>query len=255
MRLMIDQVTIFYLSLVGGITLFILNLLGAVPVLFLNKISQKLLDIGLGFAAGVMLGASFTSLIVPGIEYGGVFPVIVGILIGSLIVAMTDKFVPHLHFLIGKEGKSSRIRAVWLFLIAIMLHNAPEGLVVGIGFGTGNLDAAYALMWAIGLQNVPEGLSVAFSFLSTKEYSRGKAFILSTLSGLVELPLAVIGGLSLTFSQNLVPYAMGFGAGAMIFVISDEIIPETHRIGHEKLSSYGLILGLIIMLLLDTVLG
>lgn len=110
-------------------------------------------------------------------------------------------------------------------------------------------------MWAIGLQNIPEGLSVGFSFLSTKVYSRRKAFKLSTLSGWVGIPLAIIGGLSLTISQNLVPFAMGFGAGATIFVISDEIIPETHRIGHEKLSSYGLILGLITMLVLDTVLG
>ncbi|MEM0054077.1 MAG: ZIP family metal transporter [Nitrososphaeria archaeon] len=253
--MMVDQVTILSLSLFGGLTIFILNLLGAVPVLFLNKISQKILDVGLGFAAGVMLGASFTSLIVPGIAYGGVFPVIVGILIGSLTVALTDKFVPHLHFLIGKEGVSSKVKAVWLFLIAIILHNAPEGLVVGIGFGTGNLDAAYALMWAIGLQNIPEGLSVGFSFLSTGKYSRKKAFMLSTLSGLIEVPLAVLGGLSMTISQNLVPFAMGFGAGAMIFVISDEIIPETHRIGHEKLASYGLVVGLIVMLLLDTVLG
>ncbi|MCX8189416.1 MAG: ZIP family metal transporter [Nitrososphaeria archaeon] len=255
MKLMMDPVTIFFLSLFGGVTIFILNFLGAIPVLFLKRVSQKFLDMGLGFAAGVMLGASFTSLIVPGIEYGGVFPVIFGIVVGSLTVALTDKFVPHLHFLIGKEGADSRIRAVWLFLVAIMLHNAPEGLIVGIGFGSGNIDAAYALMWAIGFQNIPEGLSVGFSFISTGKYSRNKAFILSTLSGLVEIPLAIVGGLSLTISQNLVPLAMGFGAGAMIFVISDEIIPETHRIGHEKLASYGLVLGLIVMLLLDTVLG
>jgi ZIP family zinc transporter len=235
--------------------IFFLNLLGAIPVLFMKKISQKLLDIGLGFAAGIMLGASFTSLIVPGIAYGGVFPTVIGILVGTLLMALSDKFVPHIHFLIGKEGIDSRIRAVWLFLIAITLHNAPEGLVVGIGFGSGRLDTAYALMWAIGIQNIPEGLSVGFSFLSTGKYGRGKAFILSTFSGLIEVPLAVIGALGLSVFKNLVSYAMGFGAGAMIFVISDEIIPETHRIGHEKLVSYGLIFGLVIMLLLDTLLS
>jgi len=251
----LEQYSIIFMSLFSGITIFLLNSLGAAPVLFMRKISQRLLDVGLGFAAGVMLGASFTSLIVPGIEYGGVFQVSVGIVSGALIVALTDKFVPHIHFLIGKEGVSSRIKAVWLFLIAIMLHNIPEGLVVGIGFGSGDVSAAYALMWAIGLQNIPEGLSVGFSFLSTGKYSRVKSFTLSTLSGLVEVPLAVVGGLSVALFQNLVPYAMGFGAGAMIFVISDEIIPETHRIGHEKLASYGLILGLIVMLLLDTLLG
>jgi len=110
-------------------------------------------------------------------------------------------------------------------------------------------------MWAIGIQNIPEGLSVGFSFLSTGKYGRGKAFILSTFSGLIEVPLAVIGALGLSVFKNLVSYAMGFGAGAMIFVISDEIIPETHRIGHEKLASYGLIFGLVIMLLLDTLLS
>ena len=189
------------------------------------------------------------------IEYGGVFPTVIGILAGALLIALTDKFVPHLHFLIGKEGVDSRIRAVWLFLIAIILHNAPEGLVVGIGFGSGRLDVAYALMWAIGIQNIPEGLSVGFSFLSTGKFGRRKAFILSIFSGLIEIPLAVIGALGLSVFKNLVSYAMGFGAGAMIFVVSDEIIPETHRIGHEKFASYGLIFGLLLMLLLDTLLS
>jgi len=251
----LEQYNIVLMSFFGGIIIFSLNFLGALPVLFMKSVSQKFLDLGLGFAAGVMLCASFTSLIVPGIEYDGVFPVLAGILGGALIVALTDKFVPHLHFLIGKEGAGSRIRVVWLFLIAIMLHNVPEGLVVGIGFGSGKVDAAYALMWAIGLQNVPEGLSVGFSFLSTGRYGRVRSFTLAVLSGLVEVPLAVAGGLSLALFQNIVPYAMGFGAGAMIFVISDEIIPETHRIGHEKLASYGLVLGLMVMLLLDTLLG
>lgn len=250
-----NQNNIFLLSILGGVIIFLLNSLGAAPVLFMKKISQKLLDVGLGFAAGIMLGASFTSLIIPGITYGGVFPTIVGILAGTLLVALTDNFVPHLHFLIGKEGLDSRIRAVWLFLIAIIFHNVPEGLVVGIGFGSGKLDAAYALMWAIGIQNIPEGLSVGFSFLSTGKYGRREAFILSTISGLVEIPLAVIGALSLSVFKNLVSYAMGFGAGAMIFVISDEIIPETHRIGHEKFASYGLIFGLVVMLLMDTLLS
>jgi ZIP family zinc transporter len=245
-----------FLGFVGGIILATFNTVGALPVLFFKKTSQKFLDIGLGFAAGVMLAASFTSLIIPSIKMGSIFPVIAGIAIGATIVALADKIVPHMHFIISNEKPiSSKIKAIWLFTVAVTLHNMPEGLAVGIGFGSGNIEAAVSLMLAIGIQNIPEGLSVGFSLLSTGEYSRLKSYLASTGSGLVEVPLSLLGAWAVATFKALLPYAMGFAAGAMLFVISDEIIPETHRIGHERLASFGLMAGLIIMLVLDTMFG
>ncbi len=234
----------------------LLNALGAIPLLFLRKIPQKLLDIGLGFASGVMIAASFTSLIIPSIEKGGLLPTIVGIIFGSLAISLADKIIPHVHSIIGFEGHpTGRLKTIWLFTLAVTLHNMPEGLAVGIGYGSGNIADAIALTFAIGFQNIPEGLAIGFSLLSLQNISRKKAYFISFLSGAVELPLALLGVLTVMFSRPILPYAMGFSAGAMLFVVSDEMIPETHRLGHERIVSYGLIAGLIIMLALDVALG
>ncbi|MEM2088168.1 MAG: ZIP family metal transporter [Thermoproteota archaeon] len=244
------------MGLLGGGIITLLNAVGAIPVFFLKKLNQTLNDVTLGFAAGVMLAASFTSLIIPSIEIAGISPVIIGVLAGALAISMADRLLPHMHRIIGVEGShKSRLRAIWLFVIAITLHNMPEGLSVGIGFGSGNISKAVILMMAIGLQNMPEGLSVAFSLLGeTHGEKRLKAFLISVLSGVIEIPLCILGVLFAGLAM-IVPYAMGFAAGAMIFVISDEIIPETHRLGHERVSSYGLITGLLIMLVMDVLLG
>ncbi|MCD6563699.1 MAG: ZIP family metal transporter [Thermoproteales archaeon] len=244
------------LGLLGGCITALLNAIGAIPVLFFKKLPERVSDIGLGFAAGVMLAASFTSLIVPGIEKGGINPVIIGIVLGALSVNFADMIIPHMHMIIGKEGiSSSRLRGIWLFVLAITLHNMPEGLAVGVGFGSGNLDDAVVLMLAIGLQNIPEGLSVGFSILAEGNKSRFYAFLIAIISGLVEPPLSLIGAATVAMAHQVLPYAMGFAAGAMIFVISDEIIPETNRVGHERYATYGLIIGFIIMLYMDVILG
>ena len=245
------------LGLLGGFFISTLNAFGGIPVLFFKHLPQRLNDVALGFAAGVMLAASFTSLIIPGIELGGVLPVALGVLLGAGVVSVADRIVPHMHRIIGEEGiKTSRLRSVWLFVLAIILHNMPEGLAVGVGMGSGNINQAIILMIAIGLQNMPEGLSVAFSFMGEgEEPDRLRSFIISTISGLVEMPLCVLGAWAVTLAASILPYGMGFAAGAMIFVISDEIIPETHRLGHERLASYGLIIGLLIMLTMDVLLG
>ncbi len=243
------------MGLLGGIILASFNAAGAAPVLFMRKISRRFLDTGLGFAAGVMLAASFTSLIVPGIERGGAVPVLVGIVAGAFIVSLTDKLLPHAHFVGGPEGhRSSRVKAAWLFAIAVTIHNIPEGLAVGIGFGTGDISSAIALMFAIGVQNVPEGLAIAFSLLATEKYSRRKSYSIALTSGLVEVPMSLLGAWAVVAIGALLPFGMGFAAGAMIFVIVDEILPEVNWLAHEKLSSYGLIVGLILMLALDTML-
>ncbi len=244
------------LGFYGGIVITLLNMIGAILVFFFTKVSQKLLDTLLGFAAGVMLAASFTSLILPGIEIGGVLPVLAGVLIGSLIMDLGDHIIPHMHFIKGKEGiKSKRLKAVWLFIIAITLHNMPEGLAVGVGFGSGKLKEAIVLMIAIGIQNIPEGFSVAISSLSAGLGKRFYAAVVGIRAGVVEIPLAILGAWLVSVMKIILPYAMGFAAGAMLYVISDEIVPETHRKGHERMATFGTILGVAMILYLDIALG
>jgi ZIP family zinc transporter len=243
------------ISLIGGCVCALFNLLGATPVLLFKRAPERVVNIGLGFSAGIMLGASFTSLIIPGTEAGGPVPVLLGIVLGAALVTLADQLLPHMHLIIGKEGaNSSRIRGIWLFVIAITIHNMPEGLAVGVGFASGDIGAATVLMLAIGLQNIPEGLSVGFSLLATRSYCRRLAYLASVASGFVEPPLALLGALAASVSKSMLPYAMGFAAGAMLFVISDEIIPESHRAGHERLASYGLMAGLVLILALDLML-
>jgi len=252
---LVSGFNLILLGFLGGLFGALLNTLGATPILFLRNPPRVYLDVGLGFAAGVMLAASFTSLILPGMEMGGALPVLMGIALGALTITSVDRILPHAHPIKGREGfPSSRLRAVWLFVIAITIHNLPEGLAVGVGFGSGNLLLAIGLMMAIALQNLPEGLSVGFSLLSTGGYSRLRAYLISVASGFVEPPLALLGAWAVTMARQLLPYAMGFAAGAMIFVVSDEVIPETHRLGHERRASYGLVAGLMVMLMLDLLL-
>jgi ZIP family zinc transporter len=252
-------------GLAGGFVIASLNMIGALSVLVWRNPSERSLDGALGFAAGVMLAASFTSLILPGIEIGGILPVMLGVVIGALILDRADAWVPHVHVLITGRIRDDeardvhetsgfqhrRIASVILFIVAITLHNMPEGLAVGVGFGSGNLDNAIPLMLAIGIQNIPEGLAVAVAALNAGLGSLFYAAVTGIRAGLVEIPLALFGAWAVQLAEPLLPYAMGFAAGAMIYVISDEIIPETHTKGHERIATLGSILGVIVMLYLD----
>jgi len=243
-------------GLIGGLIITTFNMIGALLVLVIRRVSDKFLDVALGFAAGVMLTASYTSLILPGVEIGGVFPVLAGIALGALLLGLGDRIIPHTHFFAGKEGANAgRIRGVWLFIIAITLHNMPEGLAVGVAFGSGNIRDAVLLMFAIGVQNVPEGLAVSLSSISAGLGSRYYATMVGIRAGLVEIPLALLGAWAVSAIKPMLPYAMGFAAGAMLYVISDEIIPETHRKGHERLATIGTLVGVCVMLYLDIALG
>ena len=243
-------------GLTGSLVVMLLNMIGALLVLVWRKPSKKLLDAALGFAAGVMLTASFTSLILPGIKYGGIGPVLIGIVLGVLVLDLADHVIPHLHAVMGREGQpTARIKAVWLFILAITLHNAPEGLAVGVGFGSGDLPNALKLMLAIGIQNIPEGLAVSVSALNAGMGTYWYASLVGVRAGLVEIPLALFGAWAVQLAAPLLPYVMGFAAGAMLYVISDEIVPETHRKGHERLATFGTMLGVIVMLYLDIALG
>ncbi|MFQ5797079.1 MAG: ZIP family metal transporter [Bacteroidota bacterium] len=244
------------LGVLGGLVITLLNTIGALLILVWRKPTQKFLDAALGFAAGVMLAASFTSLILPGIEYGGIWPVLIGVAVGALVLDGADHFIPHMHAIMGREGRiTKRLKAVWLFIIAITLHNMPEGLAVGVGFGAEDIPNALKLMLAIGIQNIPEGLAVAVAALSVGLGAHFYASFVGVRAGLVEIPMALLGAWAVQVAQPILPYAMGFAAGAMLYVISDEIVPETHRKGHERLATFGTVLGVIVMLYLDISLG
>ncbi len=238
--------------------------LGAVPLFFVKRISEKLQDSFLGFAAGVMLSASFFSLIVPALELGtemhhseqaGVLIVITSFFLGAGLVWLINGKVPHEHFVLGKEGgDASNLRKIWLFIIAITIHNFPEGMAVGVGFGGGDIARGTSLALGIGLQNMPEGLAVAVALLS-QNYSKKRAIWIALLTGLVEPIGGLIGIAAVSISEPVLPWGLGFAAGAMIFIISHEIIPETHRRGHQDAATIGLLIGFAAMMYLDVTFG
>ncbi|HOJ87448.1 MAG TPA: ZIP family metal transporter [Pseudothermotoga sp.] len=227
--------------------------IGALPFLFLKRAaSERLIDSSLGFAAGVMLAASAFSLVIPSMELGGPIRFAVGFILGGLMVDLIDKFVPHEHFTKGHEGlQSRRLKGIWLFVIAITIHNFPEGMAVGV---SGFTPHAFSVALAIGIQNIPEGAAVAASLINAN-YTPVKAFMVSFLTGLVEIIGGTIGALITRFSTMLMPYLMALAAGAMIFVISDEIIPETHLEGKQRLTTYWILIGFTTMSVLDLLLG
>lgn len=237
---------------------------GAVPILFIRHMSDRLEDMFLGFAAGIMLAASFFSLIIPGIDKAymqvgskmlATLIVVGAILLGGAFLWLLNKYVPHEHFIMGRYGvPTSKIQRIWLFIAAITLHNFPEGMSVGVSFGDGNISNGTTLALAIGIQNMPEGLAVAVS-LASLGYSRWAALAVATLTGMVEPVGGLLGVAAVTVFTPLLPWGLGFAAGAMIFVISNEIIPETHRKGHEDVATGGLMIGLAVMLVLDVAIG
>jgi ZIP family zinc transporter len=250
----------FLASLLAGL----LTAVGALPVLFGRSVSQRSNDVLLAFAAGMMLAASFLSLIIPGIEaprsiYGGT-PVaaliaVAGVLLGAAFVALLNEWIPHEHFFQGRQGPlPSSLAKIWLFVLAITIHNLPEGLAVGVGFGGGDIARGTTLAIGIGLQNAPEGLAVALALLSCG-YTKGYAFAVAGLTGLVEPVAGLAGAYAVSLSQLMLPWALTFAAGAMVYVISHEIIPETHRHGFENQATLGLTIGLVVMMFLDVAFG
>ncbi len=234
---------------------------GALPALFFSKVSDRVLNTMLGGAAGVMLAATSFSLIVPGIEYGdkiwpgyGVYIVVTGMLTGAFFLDLMDRYLPHEHFIMGHEGPSTKLKRIWLFIIAITIHNFPEGLAVGVGFGTGDIGGGTSLAIGIGLQNMPEGLAVALPLMAIG-YNRWKAVGIATLTGLVEPVGGILGVAAVTFFNPVLPFGLAFAAGAMLFVISDEIIPETHSKGKSRHATFGVMIGFVIMMAMDNLLG
>ncbi len=233
--------------------------LGALPVLIKTNVSRKLLDYLLGFAAGVMLAATSFSLIIPALESAGggvkgATIILIGILLGAIFVDQIDHFFPDTNLYRGPGINHNNLRKIWLFTLAITVHNFPEGLAVGVGFGDGNIANGLSLAIAIGLQNMPEGLAVALPFIR-EGFTVSRAFWIAFLTGMVE-PIGGLLGVGLvSVAKPLLPLMLSFAAGAMLFVISHEIIPETHKETSSKMTTHSLIIGFVIMMFLDNVLG
>jgi len=252
------------LGFLGSLAAGLMTAFGALPILFGKTPTREFRDMSLGFAAGVMLAASFFSLIIPSLDaaeaiFGdGAAPAAiacVSILIGMGAVHLMNELLPHEHFASGREGpEAASLRRVWLFIIAITIHNFPEGLAVGVGFGAHGMSGGMPLAIGIGLQNAPEGLAVAVALLG-EGYSKLRAWGIAALTGLVEPIGGLLGAGIVAFSEPVLPWGLAFAAGAMLYVISHEIIPETHRSGHQNKATLGLAVGLVVMLFLDVWLG
>ena len=242
--------------ILGCIVPGLMNGVGAMPIFFAKNVSQKLLDVLLAAAAGVMLSATCFSLIIPSLEVGhgrqGVLITGLGIFCGALMLDLIDRYAPHEHLIDKKyEGVNVKnLSKIWLFVIAIAIHNFPEGLATGVGFGGDNMSNGLSVAFGIALQNMPEGLAVALA-LVREGYSRKKGFAIATLTGLVEPIGAFLGVWLVSIFSATLGFILALAGGAMLFVISDEIIPETHNNGYERPATYGVIFGFILMMFLD----
>ena len=240
---------------VGGATI-----VGALIGFVFRKVSHRFSDIVLSFAAGVMLAAAVLGLILPATEYGGslnLLVVIAGIFTGALCLNLIDKLVPHLHRLVGadSEGRDhAQLNKVLLFVTAIAIHNLPEGIAAGVGFGTENTAQALLLAGGIALQNIPEGMVIIGPMLAAG-VSAPRTFLCALSTGLVEVIGTLIGYFAVQVSAAILPFALAFAGGTMLYVISDEMIPETHAHGHERGATYALLVGFCVMLATDIWLG
>ncbi len=257
------------MALYAGIFTWGVTALGSSLVFFFKNINRKFFDVMLGFAAGVMIAASFWSLLAPSIEMSAEvsdFPVwvpaLVGFMSGGLFLAGVDKVLPHLHPGMKKaEGPKTGWQRSVLLVMAITIHNIPEGLAIGVAFGavaygmdSATIGAAVALAIGIGLQNFPEGAAVSFP-LRREGFSRTKAFMYGQISGIVEPVAAVIGALAVVTMQPILPYALAFAAGAMIFVVIEELIPESQQGNNTDIATIATLVGFAVMMTLDVALG
>ncbi len=240
---------------VGGATVA-----GAMIGFLFKNISHKFSDIVLSFAAGVMLAASVLGLILPSLEYGGKFGIIItvaGIFVGAFALNVIDKIVPHLHKMAGadiEEHHKTNLNKVLLFVTAIAIHNLPEGIAAGVGFGGGNIADAMLIAGGIALQNIPEGMVIIAPMLSAG-VKPGRTFVIAMITGLIEVIGTFIGYFAVTIASAILPFALSFAGGTMLYVISDEMIPETHAHGSERGATYALLVGFCVMLVSDVLLG
>ncbi|MBQ1995928.1 MAG: ZIP family metal transporter [Clostridia bacterium] len=241
---------------VGGATIF-----GTVLGFLFKKITHRFSDIVLSFAAGVMLFAAVLGLIVPSIDYGGKYGIIItlaGIFTGAFGLNLIDKLVPHLHKLVGTDSEihenNANLSKVLLFVIAIAIHNLPEGIAAGVGFGSGDISQALIIAGGIALQNIPEGMVIIGPMLAAG-VKPGKTFLCAAATGVIEIIGTLIGYFAVNVSVAVLPFALAFAGGTMLYIISDEMIPETHAHGSERGATYALLTGFSLMLVTDYFLG
>lgn len=237
---------------VGGATMA-----GALIGFLFQGLSHKFSDIILSFAAGVMLAAAVLGLIIPSMEYGNVWMTVLGIFVGAVFLNLVDKLVPHLHSMAGKETEShnnAKLNKVLLFVLAIAIHNLPEGIAAGVGFGTDNVSRAMIIAAGIALQNIPEGIVIIAPMLSAG-VSKQKTLAIALLTGVVEVVGTLIGYFAVGMASAILPFALSFAGGTMLYIISDEMIPETHAHGEQRGATYALLAGFCLMLVMDTLLG
>ena len=241
---------------VGGATV-----VGSVLGFTFKKISHTFSDIVLSFAAGVMLAAAVLGLVIPSIEYGdgkwGLLVTVAGIFAGALCLNVIDKLVPHIHKFVGVDAEShnnANLSKVLLFVSAIAIHNLPEGIAAGVGFGSGDVSQALIIAGGIALQNIPEGMVIIGPMLAAG-VKPGRTFLCAMITGLVEVIGTLFGYFAVSVSAMILPFALAFAGGTMLYVISDEMIPETHAHGHERGATYALLVGFCIMLITDTLMG
>ncbi|MBQ1999485.1 MAG: ZIP family metal transporter [Spirochaetales bacterium] len=240
---------------VGSATIF-----GSIIGFVFKKVSHKFSDIVLAFAAGVMLSAAVLGLIIPSVNYGGKYGLLIttaGIFTGAVCLNLIDKVVPHLHKMVGSDiepHNNVKLSKVLLFVTAIAIHNLPEGIAAGVSFGSN--DTAHAIMIAggIALQNIPEGMVIIGPLLASGVTPR-KTFICAMITGLVEVSGTLLGYFAVSFASTILPFALAFAGGTMLYVISDEMIPETHAHGSERGATYALLVGFCVMLVCDVLLG
>ena len=254
MEIFMDLVLLTALG-VGGATV-----IGAVIGFIFKKISHTFSDIVLSFAAGVMLAAAVLGLIIPSLDYGGKYGLLItiaGIFAGAVCLNLIDKLVPHLHKLAGADIEShnnANLSKVLLFVTAIAIHNLPEGIAAGVGFGSGDTSQALIIAGGIALQNIPEGMVIIGPMLAAGVKPR-RTLLLAMLTGVVEVIGTLIGYFAVSLASAILPFALAFAGGTMLYVISDEMIPETHAHGHERGATYALLVGFCLMLVTDVLLG
>lgn len=240
---------------VGGATV-----IGALIGFIFKKMSHKFSDLVLSFAAGVMLAAAVIGLVIPSVEMGGKYGIIttvVGIFVGALALNLIDKLVPHLHRMVGAELEShenTNLNKVLLFVTAIAIHNLPEGIAAGVGFGSDNTSQAFIIAGGIALQNIPEGMVIIAPMIAAG-VSPGRTFLCAMATGLVEVVGTFIGYYAVTIASVILPFALAFAGGTMLYVVSDEMIPETHAHGGQRGATYALLAGFCVMLIGDVLLG
>ena len=240
---------------VGGATV-----IGSIIGFMFKNISHKFSEIVLSFAAGVMLAAAVLGLIIPSLEYGGKLGLLItiaGIFTGAVCLNLIDKLVPHLHKLVGSDieaHNNANLSKVLLFVTAIAIHNLPEGIAAGVGFGAGDISQALIIAGGIALQNIPEGMVIIAPMLAAGVKPK-KTFLCAMSTGLVEVVGTLIGYFAVSLASAILPFALAFAGGTMLYVISDEMIPETHAHGSERGATYALLVGFCIMLVTDVLLG